>query len=136
MVNISRGNNTSNQSPFHSFQRESPQRKLLWIRRIHQAPDHSIISVHWDMDVLVLLQPLGELYDSMLFDKESPEGQAARANLHLSTTTITVYRIEGMPCTFAKRKIIDLIRDGLYFPSRSGVAIFFLIKCCCGSFPG
>ncbi|CAB9524363.1 expressed unknown protein [Seminavis robusta] len=44
--------------------------------------DHPI-SVHWDMDVLVM-QPLDELYDSMLYDKDSPQGQAARANLHLS----------------------------------------------------
>jgi len=44
--------------------------------------DHPIV-VHWDLDV-ALLQPLDELYDSMLYDKTSPAGQAARAKVQLS----------------------------------------------------
>ena len=41
--------------------------------------DHPIV-VHWDMDVAIL-QPLDDLYDSMLYDKSTPEGQQARQNL-------------------------------------------------------
>lgn len=43
--------------------------------------DHPI-SVHWDMDVAIL-QPLDELYDAMLFDKDSPKGIAARSKIRL-----------------------------------------------------
>jgi hypothetical protein len=44
--------------------------------------DHPI-TVHWDLDVAIL-QPLDELFDSMIYDKDSPEGQAARAKIKLS----------------------------------------------------
>lgn len=33
---------------------------------------------------MAILQPLDELYDSMLYDKDSPEGKAARAEIKLS----------------------------------------------------
>jgi hypothetical protein len=40
---------------------------------------HDIV-VHWDMDVAVLA-PMDDLFDAMLFSKDSPEGQAARLRL-------------------------------------------------------
>jgi len=54
--------------------------------------DHPI-SVHWDMDV-ALLQPLDELYDAMIYDKDSAEGKAARSRIklpsHLDTLPATI----------------------------------------------
>ena len=41
--------------------------------------EHPIV-VHWDMDVAIL-QPLDDLYDSMLFEKDTPQGKLARQNL-------------------------------------------------------
>jgi hypothetical protein len=38
------------------------------------------IVVHWDLDVL-LLQPMDDLFDAMLFDRDSARGQAARQAL-------------------------------------------------------
>lgn len=40
---------------------------------------HDIV-VHWDMDVAVLA-PMDDLFDAMIFSKDSPEGQAARLRL-------------------------------------------------------
>jgi hypothetical protein len=47
----------------------------------YELTDHPIV-VHWDMDV-ALLKPMDDLFDSMLYEKSSPEGQAARARLEL-----------------------------------------------------
>ncbi|GKY98801.1 hypothetical protein MPSEU_000836300 [Mayamaea pseudoterrestris] len=40
------------------------------------------IYVHWDLDTAVL-QPLDDLYDAILFDKDSPQGQAARSRIRV-----------------------------------------------------
>jgi hypothetical protein len=40
------------------------------------------ITVHWDMDVAVF-QPLDDLFDSMLFPYDSPEGRLARSRIEL-----------------------------------------------------
>lgn len=40
------------------------------------------LTVHWDMDVAIF-QPLDDLYDSMLFPKDSQQGQIARRNLEV-----------------------------------------------------
>jgi hypothetical protein len=40
------------------------------------------ITVHWDMDA-ALFQPMDDLFDAILFDKDSPRGQQARRNLDL-----------------------------------------------------
>jgi hypothetical protein len=56
--------------------------------------DHPIV-VHWDLDTAVL-QPMDDLYDAMLFDKDSPEGQAARSRLALQRPlTVLPDRIEA-----------------------------------------
>lgn len=43
--------------------------------------EHPIV-VHWDLDVLVLT-PMDDLFDAMLFDSNSPRGAAARAKLQI-----------------------------------------------------
>ena len=43
--------------------------------------DHPLV-VHWDLDVLVL-KPMDDLYDAMIFDATSPRGAAARAKLQI-----------------------------------------------------
>lgn len=43
--------------------------------------DYPIV-VHWDLDVAVL-QPMDDLYDAMLYDKDSHRGSAARARLRI-----------------------------------------------------
>lgn len=40
------------------------------------------INVHWDMDVAIF-QPMDDLFDSMLFDEDTPEGQRARSRLEV-----------------------------------------------------
>ena len=40
---------------------------------------HPVV-VHWDLDVAVL-QPMDDLYDAMIFDKDSPRGKAARERI-------------------------------------------------------
>lgn len=47
----------------------------------YELTDHEIV-VHWDMDVAVL-QPMDDLFDAMIFDKDSPEGKAARQKIEL-----------------------------------------------------
>lgn len=43
--------------------------------------DHAV-TVHWDMDV-ALFQPMDDLFDSIIFPHNSPEGQSARQRLDL-----------------------------------------------------
>ena len=43
--------------------------------------DHPIV-VHWDLDVLVLT-PMDDLFDAMLFEADSPRGKAARQKLQI-----------------------------------------------------
>ena len=47
----------------------------------YELMDHEIV-VHWDMDVAVL-QSMDDLFDAMLFDKDSKEGRAARERLEV-----------------------------------------------------
>jgi hypothetical protein len=47
----------------------------------YELTDHEIV-VHWDMDV-ALLQPMDDLFDAMLFSKDSDEGKAARSRLEV-----------------------------------------------------
>lgn len=47
----------------------------------YELTSHEIV-VHWDMDVAVLA-PMDDLYDAMLFSRDSPEGKAARGRLEL-----------------------------------------------------
>jgi hypothetical protein len=47
----------------------------------YELEDHPIV-VHWDMDVAIL-KPMDDLYDAMLFPKDSPEGRAARSRLQV-----------------------------------------------------
>ena len=42
---------------------------------------HPIV-VHWDLDVTVL-KPMDDLYNAMLYDKDSEQGRVARQRLHL-----------------------------------------------------
>jgi len=46
------------------------------------------IAVHWDLDACVL-QPLDDLWDAMLYDKNSAMGRAARQRLQLQNPTTT-----------------------------------------------
>lgn len=43
--------------------------------------EHPIV-VHWDLDVVVL-KPMDDLYDAMLYDKDSNRGKVARGRLHI-----------------------------------------------------
>ena len=43
--------------------------------------DHPVV-VHWDLDVAVL-QPLDDLYDAIIYDKDSPQGRAARRRIRI-----------------------------------------------------
>ena len=47
----------------------------------YELEQHPVV-VHWDLDVAVL-QPMDDLFDSMLFDKTSIRGATARARLEL-----------------------------------------------------
>lgn len=42
---------------------------------------HPVI-VHWDLDVAVL-KPMDDLFDAIIYDKDSPQGKAARAKLQI-----------------------------------------------------
>jgi hypothetical protein len=47
----------------------------------YQLTEYPIV-VHWDLDVAVL-QPMDDLFDAMLFDKDSAKGRAARERLQI-----------------------------------------------------
>lgn len=42
---------------------------------------HPIV-VHWDMDVAIF-KPMDDLFDAMIYDKDSPQGKAARSRLQV-----------------------------------------------------
>ena len=93
--------------------------------------DHPI-SVHWDMDV-ALLQPLDELYDAMIYPKDSPEGQAARAKIVLPNPLV-----DTLPDTIDAFYTKDVtssqpweIRQGVqggFLVSRPSLQVFDLYK--------
>jgi hypothetical protein len=58
-------------------------REFIKLEAYKLDPIKHPIVIHWDLDVAVL-QPLDDIYDAMLYPKDSEEGRAARDRLELS----------------------------------------------------